>query len=171
MLLDCHELNGVVSQAGDARKDVFTKLCECSDFAFLLRHANVGFVDAWARLALRIRVLKLEAFFGLPELADKVFGSGVLDDAANVRGNAILKNAPGKHVGFQGLTVLKRSLGQKDRPDPILVTTQRIGRPIPTFKFAGETELLRAGSPLAGPDSTLARIEPEVVMPGTDEAE
>ena len=89
VLLNGHELDGVVAQVGDARQDVFGELGEAADLSFFLGHADVGFVDAQTLGARRIGMAKLIRRRRAPILADEAGQPALGHDPADVGGDAV----------------------------------------------------------------------------------
>ena len=133
-----------------------------ADLAFFLRHADVRLVDAKAFGVSRGGVFPDVWDRRHPELAKKAAPVRLLDDAANVGGDAIHPAVLlGDDVYLHAAAVAYLSepfiVGKEQAPDAVLVADERIAKSVPVVEGADQSQLQGFRCPLAIPHARLAK--------------
>src|SRR6185437_10111430 len=176
MLLDRHELNGVVSQLRDARQNVFRKLTESPNPRLLLSHADVRFVNAQSARHFWNFILKLVRLGRIPINAGIVIGSWILHHPPDVSRYAIRPRAVFADDMYLHPAAMNEAtifVGRQEKtPDAKGVAHHRAGPAIPKIEIANDAQLQRPRRPFAIPDTRRAQIIPaiesKIMMPLAD---
>mmetsp|Transcript_7024 Transcript_7024/g.24183 ORF Transcript_7024/g.24183 Transcript_7024/m.24183 type:complete len:388 (+) Transcript_7024:1529-2692(+) len=180
MLLDGHDLDGVVAEVPDPRQHVILELEVRVHLWLLTRHADVALVDPQVAWLLRPVVLELVLLVGLvhPRLARSlglVIAPVELHLVPGLRGPLDPRRdalAPLARLGLEAALhpgpVLDRALAllgvrEEELPDPKRVLKCPVLRLwIPVVEVAHEGERLGARRPLPVPDALLSLVLPSV---------
>ena len=164
MLLDRHQLDGVVSQVADPGQHVVRELAVSSDALLILAHADMRFIDQRRAGHLRdkagVRPLKR---FRIPDL-----GAERLRFLIHLKFQAVSRAAgkpsvPAADPQLDELAVLQGILPlQADLPDAVLSPFEGMAFLIPFVEIAEQEHFVRAGQPLPENPSVLRPVEPEI---------
>ncbi len=168
VLLNGHELDGVVSGRGDARQYLLGELAPGPDFLLGLSHSEMDFVDERCDgLAPEARVAPREGCFRAPDL-------GVEDE-----GGRVLHNPPGPGRDAVALAVLPVELqaveiavaqgffGEPQLPDPLGVRALELEERlfVPSGRISDEEEAGGVRGPFPQHPLVPLQVQPEVLMP------
>ena len=140
VLLDGHELDGVVAVFGDAGKDVESEFLECADALLILGHADVGLVDE-ERLGVGSETLHLEfvGILGGVDFGGEYLGVGILHHAAGVGRDPFSFAPVPEHAHFEEVAVMKHVGVEFPLPGAVVKTLERISLVVfPVGEGAGE---------------------------------
>ena len=168
MLLNGHELEGVVSGSNDARQGLLGELAPGPDFLLGLSHARVDLVDERCDgFASEARVLPREGCFRVPDLGVEDESGGVLHDPPGPDRDAVALAAAPVDPQAEEIAVAQRFFRQAQLPDAVLVFARECKRlrflpagRIPDKKDAGGVRRPLPENPLVP-----AQVQPEVLMP------
>ena len=160
-----HELDGVVARFLHSGQHQVRKLPISANLALLLGHAHVGLVNIEGILPAEALIRPRKGFLVVRHLAQPVDGAIFLDHPAGIE-----RDVPGAlhksiHHGLH-LAALPQGVvpGQVELPVAVAKVFQGMGRGVPVVKFAGEVELVGAGSPLPIVPAPGHMVEAEVFV-------
>ena len=165
MLLDGHDLDGVVAVGGDAWEYAVTELGVGADAFGLLGHADVALVDE-ERPRVGGEVLDGPAEGGvLPYLGGEDVGLGVLDHSGGVGGDAEALTSGPVDAHFVELAVVDFVVGDVNFPYAVAQGVElEFGELFPVGKVADEVYLGGIGCPFAERPPVAYAVEAEVLV-------
>ena len=143
MLLNGHELNGVIARPLDAGQHIVGKFPVAANALFFLGHAHMAFIDK-ERLAFGTAKVRIRPGIGRarPDLAVEAPGIGVLNHPADIQGNPVAHLAGG--LGdlnlYQGKMGKRIFSGQRDFPCSVPHGPKGMALPVPMVKITDEMQ-------------------------------
>ena len=167
VLLDGHELNGVVTRRGDAGEDAIGELLPGADLFLLLRHAGVDFVDQ--RGGILAAVVRMPPAIGLrrvPDLGVEDQRRAVLDHAARPGRDAVARSARPVHPQAVVLVVLQPIPRQPQFPDARLAPADELEfrQRLPVRGIADQKNPFGVRGPLAQDPLVPVQVQAEVLV-------
>ena len=117
VLLDSHNLNGIVTVSLYAWQNVLFELSVSADLLSILCHTDMAFIDE-QRIDVRLEVviIPLEGLFRIPDLCGEDFGLFVLHNTRCPSGNTLAAAAVPVNLHLEEVAVLHCLLRQVDFP-------------------------------------------------------
>ena len=168
MLLDGHNLDGVVAVGDNARQHVHAEFLIGAHTLAVLCHADMALVDE-QRLGVRHEVgdFELIRLLRVPHLGREDIGLVVLDNTGGVSRDALAFPALPVHTQFVQVAMTHGTRGKRDFPVAALETFQAIrGTLTPIVELADEINLGSIGSPLAEHPTTISSAVQAIVVVG-----
>ena len=174
MLLDGHELNGVVTGAGNPGQDALGEFPESSHAWLLQAHSDMGFVDsgAFSRQAEHgPGILERVGRARIPVLPGEI-PIGLLYGAPDIGGDSVHPGCRRHDMYLEAAAVPNgwnaSLVRQEEAPHSILIAIHGVASPVPAVEIADKEKRLRARRPFPIPDAglsvALASIQPEKVI-------
>ena len=168
MLLDGHDLDGIVAVGNDARQYVHTEFLIGTHTLAVLRHADVALVDEQrARVGHKVLDLELVGLFGCPHLGREDVGLLVLNHARGIGRDALAFSALPVHAQLVQVAVVHGALGQNDFPIAVVQPFQLVGGTLaPVIELADQINLSRIGGPFTEHPVAVGRAVQAIVVVG-----
>ena len=151
MLLDSHDLNGVVAVLLDARQHVLGKLLVGAYLLSILSHAHVALVDEQRVLVgLEGLFLPLVGLLGVPHLSREYLGLIILDNATAPGGNTFALSPIPLDFHLVELSVLQGFLAELELPVTSTLNTLALVLLVllPVVEVTNQVNLCSIGCPL-----------------------
>ena len=149
VLLDRHQLDGVIAGFFDAGQDVARKLIERRNLRLFGAHADVRFVNQWHIRGGSCAILPLIWFFRRPHFSCKIMRLGILHDICRIRRDAPTVATLPVDAQFIPLSVLDRPQGKSAVPLSVLGALESKFIPLlPICKIPHENNPCRIWRPL-----------------------
>jgi len=164
MLRDGHELDDIVAEAGEARKDVIGEFPIGSNAVFFGGHANVGLVNAGG-FDLAGRAIFPLVFRLIDDLGGEALALLILNEEMGVGRDAVVRAIGSDDVNLVKVTVFQGITWNLDFPDPRDAgadKTEGVARPI--AEVTGEGEGFGPGSPFAENPMLALAMEAELMV-------
>ena len=147
VLLQGHDLDGIVTQGLDLGKNVFAEFFKRAHFLLLRGHANVALVNERVRALAGVAVFPRVGLGGSPHLGAEDFGYLVLDHAGGIGREALSAAARPLDIEFVQLAVPKEHCGNLEFPVAVSNGLEGIGVcPLPVVAVSYEENLGGVGS-------------------------
>ena len=170
MLLDSHDLNGIITVLCNARQHIVLELCICSYFLCILTHADVALVDEQRiLLGLEARFFPHIGHGRIPHLGREDFCIVVLHHATTPGRYPLAFASIPFHLHLIELPMLEVFVAQAQLPVAsafnALATVVLIF--LPVVEIANEIDIGRIGSPFTEHPSTAQLMKSEIEMTGS----
>ena len=166
MLLDGHNLDGVIAVGDDARQHVDAELLIGTHTLAVLSHANVALIDEQG-LNIRCKLLDLELIgsLGRPHLGRENVSLLILNHSGGVCRNALAFPTLPVDTQLVQVAVAHCALGQHNLPVAVLETLEAIGSTLaPIVELAHEIDFGRIGCPFAEYPALACAVQAIIVI-------
>ena len=167
MLLDGHQLDGIVAQFGNAGENFIRKLPVRMHALLFPAHAHMRLVNERHLYPGRVKAV-VPPFIGVlrhPYLPGKIISGGVLHGPGDPRGNTVLPRAVrADHVHLHLLPVGQRVRRQRYLPHAALIPHQRVALPVPAVEIPRQEQSAGGGRPFPVRPCPRLRITVEAVI-------